>query len=111
VRIVTLLRQIEVSMAQGNSTPVACLETGIFGRGWGATADIRQRGGDVRFGTRSEHGPDSTACGLYSNALQPMVRLRREFSLDRVSSSDLSGSQNDAHNAGLENQIVLCVAA
>ena len=28
-QIVTLLRQIEVSMAQGNATPVACREAGI----------------------------------------------------------------------------------
>ena len=28
-QIVTLLRQIEVSMAQGNSTPVACRDAGI----------------------------------------------------------------------------------
>jgi hypothetical protein len=28
-QIVTLLRQIEVSMAQGNATPAACREAGI----------------------------------------------------------------------------------
>jgi hypothetical protein len=28
-QIVTLLRQIEVSMAQGNATPIACREAGI----------------------------------------------------------------------------------
>jgi putative transposase len=28
-QIVTLLRQIEVSMAQGNPTPVACWDAGI----------------------------------------------------------------------------------
>jgi hypothetical protein len=27
-QIVTLLRQIEVSMAQGNATPIACREAG-----------------------------------------------------------------------------------
>ena len=28
-QIVTLLRQIEVSMVQGNSTPIACRDAGI----------------------------------------------------------------------------------
>jgi hypothetical protein len=33
-QIVMLLRQIEVSMAQGNSTPVACRDAGIADAHW-----------------------------------------------------------------------------
>ena len=36
-QIVTLLRQIEVSMAQGKSTPVACRDAGISQQSYGTS--------------------------------------------------------------------------
>ena len=39
------------------------------------------------------------------------MRLWRQFDLDRISGSDLSGSEDDAHNAGLKNWVALPIAA
>jgi hypothetical protein len=47
---VPLLRQIEVSMAQGNATPVACLDVGISLQSYAmscSTANLLQREGSA----------------------------------------------------------------